>query len=162
MTVESVLRSYARSHGSQVSAPATMAYAISPMIVFFSGEAHKADPAGGWPRKQTTVSDLTYTICKQYWDWRREFTVRMRDGRATVAEGGVSDGTIIREMAGTLRPALQHAIGNRLSFVPRHHSSRCRRSRADAITGSPATKHHCFCGRLDAIRGRGCTFRFSF
>lgn len=118
VTIEAVLRHYAKSHGQQVASAATLAYAITPMLVFFGGGAHQADLKGGWPRKAVTVAGLTYDLCRLYWDWRREFTIRMKGNQPTVTEGGVSDGTIIRELGGTLRPALKHAIGNRLLRGP--------------------------------------------
>lgn len=118
-----MLRAYAKSHGPTVEAPAAMGYAMTPLVAFFNGAAGAADPTAEWPQKPVMVADLTYDLCKLYWDWRREFTLRVpsRSPEGTppvILEGGVSDGTIIRELAGVLRPALKHAIGNRLLTGP--------------------------------------------
>jgi integrase len=51
---------------------------------------------------------------KAYWKWRRQHSIKTHgDGSTEIVEKGASDGTIIRELGGTLRPAIQHAIAQK-------------------------------------------------
>ena len=63
-----------------------------------------------------TIATLTTTRVKAYWTWRRAHSLRVIDrdlGTVGIIECAISDGTIIRELAGTLRPIIQHAIKQR-------------------------------------------------
>lgn len=94
--VSDVLTDYAAEHGQEVASPATLAYSIEPLRAFFADD---------------TIADLTTGRVKEYWVWRRKHSVRtLPDETATIVEGGAGDGTIIRELGGTMRPAIQHAI----------------------------------------------------
>jgi integrase len=63
-----------------------------------------------------TVATLTTERVKEYWAWRREHSIHALNRQRTKVEiiaGGASDGTIIRELGGALRPAIKHAIEQR-------------------------------------------------
>jgi hypothetical protein len=65
----------------------------------------------GADHKEDTLATLTTGKVRAYWDWRRKHSIKTLKGESTVVvERGASDGTIIRELAGTLRPAIQHGI----------------------------------------------------
>ena len=100
--VADILEDYAREHGGELSSPATLAWAIEPMIVFF---------------RYDTIATLTPERAKEYWEWRRRHSVRGLNRERTeveVVERGAGDGTIIRELACVLRPAIHHAIKQRV------------------------------------------------
>jgi integrase len=62
------------------------------------------------------MATATTERIKAYWTWRRQHSVHAVNRERTEVEivnRGVGDGTIIRELAGTLRPAIQHAIKQR-------------------------------------------------
>ena len=95
------VRVAAKEHGSEVSSPTTLAASIEPLIAFFGGG---------------TVATMTPERAKEYWIWRRMHSICGLDRARTeveVVERGVGDGTIIRELAGALRPAIRHAIEQR-------------------------------------------------
>lgn len=99
--VADVLEDYAREHGGEVAAPATLAAAIEPLLAFF-----RAD----------TIATLTTERARAYWTWRRQYSIHALNRQRTEVEivaGGASDGTIIRELSGVLRPAIRHAIDQR-------------------------------------------------
>lgn len=91
-----IINDYVAEHGAEVAAPATLAYAAEPLLEFF---------------RDDTLATLTTGKVRAYWDWRRKHSIKTLKGESTVVvERGASDGTIIRELAGTLRPAIQHGI----------------------------------------------------
>lgn len=96
------LTDYANEHGGTVASPATLAGSIEPLIAFFRGD---------------TIASLIPERVKEYWVWRRAHSVRGLDRERTseveIIERGAGDGTIIRELAGALRPAIRHAIEQR-------------------------------------------------
>lgn len=114
VSVRDILEDYAAEHGDEVNSPATLAYAIEPLLAYFG---------------ERTVEDLTTGVVKGYWTWRKTHSVRQGETpseRIVVQHGavratdpktrkpvhwraGASEGTIIRELSGTLRPALDHA-----------------------------------------------------
>lgn len=99
--IADVLEDYAREHGKEVAAPATLALAVEPLLAFFHDD---------------TIVTMTTERIKEYWSWRRQHSVRALDRERTEVEivvGGGNDGTIIRELGGTLRPAIRHAIQQR-------------------------------------------------
>jgi integrase len=99
--VADLLEDYAREHGGELSAPATLAWACEPMLAFFQGD---------------TIATLTPERAKEYWEWRRKHSVRGVNRERTeveIIERGAGDGTIIRELACVLRPAIHHAIKQR-------------------------------------------------
>jgi integrase len=96
-----VLEDYAREHGPEVESPAALAHAAEALLAFFAGD---------------TVATMTTARIKEYWAWRHRHSVKPVDRERTaveIVEGGVGDGTIIRELAGVLRPAIRHAIQQR-------------------------------------------------
>lgn len=101
--IRHVLLNYAEEHGPDVESAEALAYAVEPMLWFFVDD---------------TVATLTTARVKEYWAWRRGHSVRtekLPDGteRKYLIEREIGNGTIIRELAGTLRPALRHAIAER-------------------------------------------------
>jgi integrase len=96
--IRHVLMNYSEEHGEEVASPETLAYALEPMLEFFGRE---------------TMAQLTTRRVKEYWTWRRGHGVRVVDDVRGVHECTISDGTIIRELAGTLRPAIRHAIAEK-------------------------------------------------
>jgi integrase len=96
--VAEVLDDYAREHGGEVASPATLVNALGPLRAFFADD---------------TMATLTTERIRLYWAWRREHSIRSLNRQRTEIEivaGGAGDGTIIRELAGVLRPAIKHAI----------------------------------------------------
>jgi integrase len=99
--IPDILDDYAREHGREIQSPTTLALSIEPLRVFFIAD---------------TMGTATTERIKAYWVWRREHSIRAVNRERTEVEivnRGVADGTIIRELAGTLRPAIQHAIKQR-------------------------------------------------
>jgi integrase len=99
--VADVLEDYAREHGSEVGSPATLAGSTEPLLAFF---------------KDDTIATLTTERVKEYWAWRRAHSIHALNRERTEVEivnRGAGDGTIIRELAGTLRPTIKHAINQR-------------------------------------------------
>lgn len=78
VTAGAVLMTYAREHGPTVKATATLGYCIKALAPFWAGRA---------------LSDVKAQTCRDYAAWRRA--------------GGVSDGTIRRELT-TLNAAIGH------------------------------------------------------
>jgi hypothetical protein len=63
-----------------------------------------------------TMASLTPERVKEYWTWRHEHSIRAVNQQRTLVEivaRGASNGTIIWELGGTLRPAIRHAIEQR-------------------------------------------------
>ena len=99
--VADILIDYAGEHGGEVASPATLAGAIEPLLAFF---------------KDDTIATLTTERVKEYWGWRRRHSIHALDRERTeveIVDRGASDVTIIRELGGTLRPAIRHAIEQR-------------------------------------------------
>jgi integrase len=97
--VVDVLADYAAEHGNEVASPQTIAYMVEPLQAFFAHD---------------TMATLTTGRVKAYWTWRREHSVTtLPDNSTAVVKRGGKDGTIIRELAGTLRPAIKHAIAQK-------------------------------------------------
>jgi integrase len=77
----------------------TIMYAARPLAHYFAAD---------------TMLSLTPNRVRDYWVWRRAHSVaRTGDDDFEVVEQPISDGTIIRELAGVLRPAIKHAINER-------------------------------------------------
>ena len=96
-----VIEDYAREHGGDVVAWETLAISARPLLHFF---------------RPDTIATMTPNRVRAYWDWRRRHSLRVVDkdaGTVEVVERLIADGTIIRELSGTLRPAIQHAIKER-------------------------------------------------
>jgi integrase len=98
--VREVLVHYAKERAEEVASSRTLLESIEPLLWFF---------------EQDTVGQLTPGRVRDYWRWRRAHSVRTttdEDGGKVRTEVGrtIGDGTIIRELAGTLRPAIKHAI----------------------------------------------------
>jgi integrase len=84
-----------------VAAGDTLALAARPLAYFF---------------RDDTVATMTPTRVRQYWAWRRGHSIKVTDtetGAVEVVARRIADGTVIRELGGTLRPAIQHAIKQR-------------------------------------------------
>jgi integrase len=99
--VADVLDDYAREHGGAVASRPALAFAIEPLRVFFG---------------EDTMATLTPERTKEYWTWRGEHSIRAVNRARTeveIVDGGVTAGTIIRELGGTLRPAIRHAVEQR-------------------------------------------------
>jgi|SRR5580658_96349 integrase len=97
--VTDVLRLYAEQHGPELANPGALLAYLQPLQAFFEG---------------VTIATMTPAKVKEYWAWRRSHSVRTfpaEIGRPSqIVASEVSDGTIIRELRGVLRPAIQHAI----------------------------------------------------
>jgi integrase len=99
--VADILEDYAREHGGEVDSGATLANSIEPLLAFF---------------RDDTIATLTSERVKEYWTWRRAHSVRGLNRERTeveIVDRGAGDSTIIRELGGTLRPAIKHAINQR-------------------------------------------------
>lgn len=99
VTVVDVLEDYAKEIGPGLATADKLAYTLAPLLHFL---------------RDDTLWTLTPNRVRAYWDWRRVTrlnTEQIGDTITTVAQPGrVADGTIIRELAGALRPAIRHAI----------------------------------------------------
>jgi integrase len=74
---------------------------VEPLMAFFQAD---------------TMASLTPERVKEYWEWRRRYSIHALNRERTeveIIERGATDGTIIRELAGALRPAIRHAIEQR-------------------------------------------------
>jgi integrase len=99
--VAELIKDYVIEHGGDVASFETLSIAARPLQHFFRSD---------------TIATLTTKRIEAYWDWRRGHSLRVIDrdlGTVEIVERTISDGTIIRELAGTLRPAIQHAINQR-------------------------------------------------
>ena len=99
--VAHVIEDYVTEHGGDVASVESLAICARPLLYFF-----RAD----------TIATMTPNRVQAYSDWRRLHSLRVVDkdtGTVEVVQRVISDGTIIRELAGTLRPAIQHAIKQR-------------------------------------------------
>jgi integrase len=100
--VREVIEDYAIEHGGEVAGKDAMSFGGTALLAFF---------------RDDTMADLTPNRVKAYWTWRRAHSVRTEDGQSMVVARKTSDGTIIRELAGILRPAIKHAMDHkRLKF----------------------------------------------
>jgi hypothetical protein len=107
--VADVIEDYATEHGDNVASMETLAIAARPSLYFF---------------RRDTVATMTPNRVRGYWEWRRAHSLRVVDKDAAtleVVERQISDGSIIRELAGTLRPAIQHAIKQRRLVAGVYH-----------------------------------------
>lgn len=100
--VTDLLAFYATQHGPELTSPDTLLTALQPLQAFFA---------------RVTIAQMTPAKVKEYWAWRRQHSVRtfpLETGRPPeVVARGVGDGTIIRELRGVLRPAIEYAIRNK-------------------------------------------------
>lgn len=99
--VRDVIEDYVREHRGNVVAVETLSVCARPLLYFFASD---------------TIASLTPNRAREYWVWRRSHQVRVIDaesGVVEIVEREIADGTVIRELAGTLRPAIQHAINQR-------------------------------------------------
>jgi integrase len=99
--IADVIEDYVLEHGGNVAAAETLAVAARPLLYFFRSD---------------TIATMTPTRVHEFWDWRRGHSIKIIDtetGAVEVVERPIADGTIIRELGGTLRPAIQHAIKQR-------------------------------------------------
>lgn len=97
-----VLKLYAAEHGPELAGRGTLLTNLQPLQAFFDG---------------VTIAKMTPLKVKEYWAWRRLHSIKtfpIDDGRPPeVIIGGAGDGTIIRELRGVLRPAIEYAIRNK-------------------------------------------------
>lgn len=99
--VRDVITDYVAEHGKNVVAGDTLAIGARPLLHFF---------------RQDTIATMTPTRVNAYWGWRRAHSIKVLDknaGTVEIIERPIGDGTIIRELAGILRPAIQHAMNQR-------------------------------------------------
>lgn len=102
--VVDVLNDYAEEHGKGIISAKNLLWMILPLVHFFEYD---------------TIHTLTNNRVKEYWEWRgrtRIETTKGPDGTiesVSAVPGTTSNGTIIRELGGVLRPAIKHAVGNR-------------------------------------------------
>lgn len=99
--LKDVIEDYAREHGKTVAAPETLSDCAAPLLYFFARD---------------TLATMTTNRVREYWAWRSGHSMKLVDkeaGTMRVAERSISAGTIIRDLAGVLRPAIQHAIKQR-------------------------------------------------
>jgi len=104
-----VIEDYVTEHGDNVASAETLLVAARPLLHFF---------------RRDTVATMTPNQVRAYWEWRRGHSLRVVDKDAEtleVVERLISDGSIIRELAGTLRPAIQHAIKQRRLVAGVYH-----------------------------------------
>src|SRR6266567_2335046 len=96
-----VIEDYVTEHGDNVASLESMTVAARPLLYFFGVD---------------TIATMTPTRVREYWEWRRGHSIKVIDkntGAVEPVERPIADGTIIRELGGTLRPAIQHAIKQR-------------------------------------------------
>lgn len=96
-----VIEDYVTEHSDNVVAADTLALAARPLAYFFVDD---------------TIATMTPSRVRAYAEWRRGHSIKVLDkdtGAVEVIERPIADGTIIRELGGTLRPAIQHAIKQR-------------------------------------------------
>lgn len=99
--VSDVIEDYVSERGGDVAAADTMMLCARPLLYFFSVD---------------TIATLTPNRIRAYWEWRRRHSIRVVDpaaGTVEIVERPIADGTVIRDLAGTLRPAIRHAIQQR-------------------------------------------------
>jgi integrase len=104
-----ILTDYVQEHGGDVASLETMTVAARPLLYFFRGD---------------TIATMTPTRVREYWTWRRGHSIRVLDkdtGAIEVVERLIADGTVIRELGGTLRPAIQHAVKQRRLVPGAYH-----------------------------------------
>jgi hypothetical protein len=104
-----VIEDYVTEHRVNVAAADTLALASRPLAYFFADD---------------TIASITPTRVQKFWAWRRGHSIRIVDqetGAVEVIERPIADGTIIRELAGTLRPAIKHAIKQRRLVPGTYH-----------------------------------------
>lgn len=107
--IRDVIDDYVSEQGNKVAAPATLLIAARPLRRFF---------------RPDTVATLTPARVHEYWAWRATHSIRVLDpgaGTIEVVERPISVGTIIRELAGTLRPAIRHAVNQRRLVKGEYH-----------------------------------------
>lgn len=107
--VGTVIEDYVAEHGTHVASPETLTIAARPLLHFFRGD---------------TIATLTPKRVQDYWIWRAGHTIEIKDketGRAEIRDRRITDGTIIRELAGTLRPAIEHAVKQRRLEPGKYH-----------------------------------------
>lgn len=97
VSVPAVLDAYVRTHEGTIVGERA-AYAAQQLAFFF---------------QRDTMASLTRPRVQEYIRWRRGHSVRIVDkatGRAEAVEAKISDGTIRRDIAGVLTPAINHAM----------------------------------------------------
>jgi len=102
-----------------------------------------------------TIAKLTPRRVEEYWVWRRAHSIKTQaDGLKATVGRKISDGTVIRELAGTLRPAIEHAINNKRLRPGRYYVPvpQAPRGRDYWITRSEAAKLVCALSRSPAWR----------
>ena len=107
--VADIIEDYVTEHGGEVASAETLAISARPLLHFF---------------RPDTLATMTPTRVRAYWDWRRCHSLRVVDhdaGILEIVDRKISDGTIIRELAGTLRPAIAHAIKQRRLVPGSYH-----------------------------------------
>lgn len=107
--IRDVITDYVTEHGKNVAAAETLLVAARPLLHFF---------------RHDTVATLTTNRVQEYWAWRAGHSIRVLDqdaGTIEIVERPIADGTIIRELAGTLRPAIKHAINQRRLVKGEYH-----------------------------------------
>jgi integrase len=104
-----VIADYVVEHGGAVAAADTLALAARPLAYFF---------------RDDTIATITPTRVRQYWERRRGHSIKVADtetGAVEVIDRPIADGTVIRELGGTLRPAIQHAVKQRRLIAGTYH-----------------------------------------
>src|SRR6185437_1604693 len=99
--VRDVIEDYAKEHGRTVAAPETVSFSAAPLLHFFARD---------------TIATLTTNRVREYWTWRAGHSMETVDkatGTMRVIERTIASGTIIRDLAGVLRPAIKHAVEQR-------------------------------------------------
>lgn len=96
-----VIEEYLVEHGTHVIAEETLQVSVRPLAYFFHAD---------------TLATMTPSRVQEYIAWRRQHSIQVLDaatGAIEVVKRPIANGTIIRELGGTLRPAIQHAIRQR-------------------------------------------------
>jgi integrase len=106
--VSDVIEEYVRDHQGDVASAETLLGSCRPLSYFFADD---------------TMETLTTNRVKAYWKWRRDNSLVVTDkatGAFKIIERNddapprfrkpIAVGTIIRELGGALRPAIEHAI----------------------------------------------------
>jgi integrase len=99
--VRDVIEDYVRERADTVAAADTMMLCARPLMHFFADD---------------TVATMTPGRVREYWDWRRRHSIRVVNpdiGTIEIIERPIAASTVIRDLAGVLRPAIRHAVQQR-------------------------------------------------
>lgn len=130
--IREVLEAYALEHGAEVASPETLGFSVAPVAAFFAEPLTVSDITPklckaywAWRRVHSVVTVDEQSIIRRNHDapptaaiirqqnpdaWSGAAVCGPEDKRRY----GAGDWTIIRELSGAMRPALSHAIANKM------------------------------------------------